>query len=170
MNTPKPCSHCKHLYADCIYEDDPTYMAECEVIGTEPKPKWGDKDCPRFKAYDQDEQDHLHCISRETIMEKCTISMGSKTLKLTFIPRVGESVVDEEGLEFIVTKVSYYTKHLIRGLYQGIVHAETEEIDNLRAEVKRLENLLPDLANDNICATCEYHGKEALKLAMDTKQ
>jgi len=31
MNTPKPCLNCKHLYADCMYEDDPSYDAECKI-------------------------------------------------------------------------------------------------------------------------------------------
>ena len=29
MNTPEPCCTCGWLYADCMQEEDPTYMAEC---------------------------------------------------------------------------------------------------------------------------------------------
>jgi len=29
MNTPAPCCVCKHLYVDCMREDDPYYLAEC---------------------------------------------------------------------------------------------------------------------------------------------
>jgi len=29
MNTPDPCGDCGNLYADCMQEDDPSYIPEC---------------------------------------------------------------------------------------------------------------------------------------------
>lgn len=43
MNTPPPCDRCRHLYADCLSEDDPDYEAECFVGGV-----IGDVNCPMF--------------------------------------------------------------------------------------------------------------------------
>jgi hypothetical protein len=31
MNTPEPCCRCKHLYANVLYEEDESYMAECKL-------------------------------------------------------------------------------------------------------------------------------------------
>jgi hypothetical protein len=31
MNTPKPCDTCKHLYWDCMCEDQEDYVAECKL-------------------------------------------------------------------------------------------------------------------------------------------
>ncbi len=56
MNTPKPCSRCKHLYADCMQEDNPDYMAECKLISFPdqgPEPKWASESCPRFKDFEE---------------------------------------------------------------------------------------------------------------------
>ena len=69
MNTPDPCSNCKHLYADCMREDDPSYMAECKLItfsDTGRKPKWASGDCPRFESFrPEDIMPHdANCIMR----------------------------------------------------------------------------------------------------------
>lgn len=45
MNTPEPCSSCHNLYADCMYENDPTYATECKLgltMGNVNCPKWVD--------------------------------------------------------------------------------------------------------------------------------
>ena len=40
MNTPYPCYDCDNLYWNVLYEDDPSYMAEC-MLGLE----MGDEEC-----------------------------------------------------------------------------------------------------------------------------
>ena len=46
MNTPEPCDKCKHLYWDCMREDDPSYEAECKK-----NLKMGNKKCKGYKKY-----------------------------------------------------------------------------------------------------------------------
>jgi hypothetical protein len=47
-NTLRPCDECKHLYADCMQEDNPDYHAEC-------KHGWsmGNPNCPWFKHWEE---------------------------------------------------------------------------------------------------------------------
>lgn len=59
MNTPEPCGHCKFLYADCMQEDDPSYMAEC----------WhghslGNMHCACFKHWEEGPRDEDKTVCR----------------------------------------------------------------------------------------------------------
>lgn len=46
MNIPHPCDKCKHLYVDCMSEDDPSGYIECKK---ELAPKKGK--CKGFQHY-----------------------------------------------------------------------------------------------------------------------
>ena len=48
MNTPEPCVNCKHLYWDCMQEEDVFYMAECR-LGL----PMGREECTRFHLYSE---------------------------------------------------------------------------------------------------------------------
>lgn len=47
MNSPSPCNKCRFLYYDCMYEDDPTYEAECHF-----EYEMGNPDCQKFKQWE----------------------------------------------------------------------------------------------------------------------
>ena len=50
MNTPDPCGTCGWLYSDCMYDDDPSYSAEC-MCG-KPDCRYGG-DCPNWIHWEQ---------------------------------------------------------------------------------------------------------------------
>ncbi len=45
MSTPEPCYRCRFLYTNCLYEDDPSYEAECTKHHI-----LGNKDCPDYEG------------------------------------------------------------------------------------------------------------------------